>query len=224
MFTDDEIVYLYERLMLGKSKRSGFYMNITDASQRFRIAVVITRYVVRDMLHMPPKEAAEGIPKDIARMTRLDTVFAGASLDMALDLKRVLMAAFPGEYYYDARTEALETFKKVNGYGRYSAIAAKDRPKLPRGFFTGNDGVTATEACFNYLVTEFLSGMTMRELYKFFSDDAESRKWAREHGMGTALKGMGGSMLDFLYLYGPYGCKDTYLYYEYGLKDYQMSP
>lgn len=220
MFSEDEIIYLYERLMLGKSKRSGFYMNITDASQRFGIAATITRYVVRDMLRITPREAAEGLPRDVVRMTRLDTVFAGASLDINTDLKRVLMAAFPGEYYYDAKTEALDLFKKVNGYGRYSSMTLMERPKLPRGFFTGSDGVTAIEACFSYLVTEFLSDMTMKGLYSFFSDEAASRKWMKDHGMGTAIKGIGGTMLDFLYLYGPHGCKDTYLYYEYKLKDY----
>lgn len=179
-------IYEYERILLGLQKQ------YTLAMQGGRNSYVnkkefgyIWNYAITKLLGWTPEEALVYMTQDIVKKLKLDTTYYAIDFNPAISFignyRFALQYAFPEEVSYNFRQETLAEYKRVAKKEEWQND--KSPYKYHKNFFSGTTGYERAKICLNYAVQSYLSDMTTEELYDFFANKTEARKFLSTHNL-----------------------------------------
>lgn len=208
------ILYMYEQLLANNVRKREFQsMFQCPAMECKKIIGVIWKHAITKILKWTPKEALKNLEPVIIRNLKLDVTFAG--MDKNYKPHRdgyieILQYAFPSSINYTFQQQTIDEYNRVAKMGEY-----RNDPSSVRGvkdFFKGSIGKKRAEIILRHLVRQYMGDMTLREKYRFFSDERVAHKWMVDKHLQPVLEiRMFETPLDYFFCSVPED-QDTMLY------------
>ena len=180
---------------------------------------VIWRYAIEDIMGYRPEEAKDALNQAIVKVLYLDRTLQYVDIPYSntgyFDFTRALSIVYPNIYHYDMREEVEEEYKKILGVGQWKHNT-KQYIAL-KGFFVGGEGLERAKILLNLAIERFKGTATVSELYEFFSNSQEAKKWMRAVKIWTYIKPYVQIPLDFFHM--AYSERSEIMYYNQKVKN-----
>lgn len=184
-----EIIYQYEQLLMGNMMERDFKKILCSSGlPREDVIGLIWNHAITNLLHWSAHEAKKNLTQDIVRALKLNCTINTVAHARDLTVNNynfILQFAFPDEISYSFVQETLEEYRRYAKEGVYAHDTNNTRK--PKGFFVGSAGQARAKICFSFVVSRYLSHMTVPEQYAFFGCTAKAKKWMKEHSLDTIL-------------------------------------
>lgn len=189
MLSEQVNIFEYEEVLMGK--RKNFLCSFKGTERENCIEVGnIWRYAVTRILRWSPEEALRYLTTDIVETLCLDKTFSGINFlpgnKYFPDYGFILQYAFPNQIKYDFKKETLTEYQHVAKLGVWTHDTGKYR--YPKKFFVGVEGIQRAEFLLQYVVSMYLSHMTLTEQYDFFADTQKALKWLAKKKLDVPVK------------------------------------
>ena len=200
------IVYDYESLLMGKRLNFQAAFKNNSTSRKEKEAGIIWRYAIEGLLKCTAKEAIVYMTDDVANKLKLNKTYAPLGINESkshIDFRYFISLAFPEEIKYDIYIATISEYKKVckqdySVEGSQTNII-KVNERYPRNFFFGVEGEKHAIILLNYVISQYLSDMSIYELYMFFADTAKATQWLRGKKLYSPLVNLyGKDTIDYL--------------------------
>ncbi len=215
MLTERLNIYEYEEVLTGK--KQNFICSFKGSRKDNEIEVGnIWRYAITQLLKWTPVEADKYLTMDIVNMLCLDKTFCGIDFDPSYefmgDFKFVLKYAFPDDIKYSLKEQAISEYEHVMKMGKWAN--SEENYRFPKKFFLNNDGIERALYLLNYVISLFLSDMSIEELYDFFADQRKATRWLNMKKLGVPLKYAFQDPLEYFHESLSWDNKEPFYYYN----------
>lgn len=209
-----DILYEYDEYLLGNiSSFSRHFFNSTDRETEENV-LLIFKYAIEDILQWTPIEARDYLTEDVIKRLKLDKLikkvkFPG-ELNPHTDYFYITHLLYPNVVKFNERELILKTYKEVLAGKLY---------KFPKEYLDGAKGVMRICVCFQYMIAQYLSFSSIKEIYEFFTTPAGS-KALKKYRLYPVCIDKFEFQIDFLHQSLPNVQKDEfwYNYYRFQLK------
>lgn len=209
-------IYEYEGLILGKDSRfkSSFGKDINANKVEFGY---IWRYAITHLLHWTPAIAEKYMTAEIMYALKLDTTLEkiGLKPQNIIDFRMVLQYAFPDDIHYSLKEEIIKEYKRSAKLDEFSSIPDDIEYRIPKNFYVEDKGITRANVLLNYVIDQYLSDLSIEELYSMFAEPRNINKWLRNKKLLVPMKTIYGNAIEYLHHALPENKKDYLLYYNY---------
>lgn len=206
------ILYMYEQLLVDNIRKREFQsiLQVTPL-ERKKIIGVVWKYAITKILKWTPQEAVKNMEPVIVNDLKLDATFSG--MDKNYNPQRdgyieILQYAFSDTINYTFQQQTINEYNRVAKLCEY-----KNDPSPVRGmkdFFKGSVGKKRAEIILRYLVRQYMGDTTIREKYRFFSDERVAHRWMVKKHLQPVLEiKMFETTLDYFYFSVPEDRDDT---------------
>lgn len=158
-----ELIYEYERMLLGTKKELSAYFTINDYCKE-DMAVDLIRYAVKTYLGWDSEKAANCLTLEYLKLLKLDTMinFFSPPPEIVLpdDFFYVISKLYPNKIELNLRELTINVYKKI--------LSGK-MPRFPKGFFDAGKGVLRAIYCLQYAINQNLLFTSVEEGYEFFA-------------------------------------------------------
>lgn len=205
--TDQAIVYEYEELLLGNRKTFGGSLSQDTVSAEHAVQVLF-KYVIEDILHWSPDDAAAYLTWHLIKQLKLDVLVKHLEYPQGLskqkDIDYLIHVVYPKQFKYDTKEQCISEYKKVLA-GGYS---------FRKNYFTNEMGIRHAGIILTYIIS--MQGFTsVDEIYEFFADKASALKFLSKHKIANNAKILYESPLEYLHYSLPDSQRSEFLYHFY---------
>ncbi len=210
---DKLLLYEYTNMLLGNTQwipgnyfADGDITNEKNAIEVFKYAfeIFLDIHDPRAMEHELDQEFMEKM-----KLTKfLSFIKFPVELDKKTDLFYLIHRMYPRKVPYSSRDVSVKIYKEyIEGI----------RPKLPRGFFDGPEGMRRSHYCFIFFVTRYMKFKCVRDMYEFFAS-ADGSKMISKMKLTIPLDNFYYTPVEFLHDSLPDDQKDSFFYNYYGFR------
>lgn len=169
MLSLEEMVYEYEQVITGKKKYlTNDIFQDKDVSNE-KTALMLFRYVFKNMLGWSPEDAYNYISKDLLVKMKLDMllkfIYFPPEFHKDYDLFYLVAKCYPGRFKFNFKERTLVMYKRLVEKGKQDKVIIA---KFPKGFFEGKDGERRSAICLRYAINVYGQCSSMEELFDFF--------------------------------------------------------
>ncbi|MCR5670682.1 MAG: hypothetical protein K6G10_06720 [Butyrivibrio sp.] len=221
----ESVIYEYEQILLGK--RKGFTASFHDSPEENRIAVGwVWRYAIEKILGWTPEAALKNVNAEVIDALKLKPTLNVNGIDYKegktyiADYRFILQYAFPDEIKYDFVDETISEYERISKLGVWRSDKTPDR--YTKRFYRDDKGIMRAKILMRYVVDHYLSDMTLREKYEFFTDAPRATKWLDEKSLGTPLRDIYTSPLVYFHESLPLSERSNILYSTCKLREETM--
>lgn len=158
-----ELIYEYERMLLGAKKELSAYFTINDYCKE-DMAIDLIRYAVKTYLGWDSEKAANCLTLEHLKLLKLDMMinFFNPPPEIVLpdDFFYVISKLYPNKVELNLRELTVNVYKKI--------LSGK-MPRFPKGFFDAGKGVLRAIYCLQYAINQNLLFTSVEEGYKYFA-------------------------------------------------------
>jgi hypothetical protein len=158
-----ELIYDYERVLLGKKKEVSPHFFVGETAREKRIFELF-EYVVKTYLEWDADKASVCLTREHLDMLKLSHLLGYLEYPPEIDEKEdffyILNKMYPDKVILDFRELAINVYQKVLD-GRL--------PRFPKGFFDLGRGELRAIYCLEYAINQELFFSSPREGYEFFA-------------------------------------------------------
>lgn len=180
------ILYEYEEILLGKNGKDFKTIFNGSLEERRKVAGVIWRYAISNLLRWTPEQAETSLTKEIIESLCLDKTYSKMEIEYGVrkffDIRSVLRYAFPEKIKFDVEKHAIEEYKRVMKLDEWKYDNTKYR--FHKGFFRGPDGAIRSQVILSYAIAVYFDDVSNYALYRFFGDEKEANQWLEDHRLG----------------------------------------
>lgn len=176
----DGAIYEYEQILLGNAVNFVWAFETgPNTSQSIKNAAAIWRYAITKILKWTPQDAVNNLTKQIVENLCLDRTLYSVGINQKktyiIDYRFMLQHAFPDEIHYDVEKEAIAEWERSMHLGKW--MNNKEPHRIPKSFFTANNGRDRANAILRHAVNLFLSSMSAKDMYMFFANSQNAKRW-----------------------------------------------
>lgn len=221
MNSEYENIMEYEDILMGNGAqyKSSFSKSNNLRSNRIEFGN-IWRYAITHLLHWTPQKARMYLNEDIVHNLKLDMTYDKIGIKPKKDLtdyRIVLQYAFPDVFHFSMKEQVIQDYQRATLTGDF--INDDSGYRIPKKFFTDSEGTERSHILMNYVISQYMSDMSIPELYEFFSNTQKANSWLSGKKLGTPMRIIYGNALDYFHHSLPYDKKDYLLYYTYKIND-----
>lgn len=161
-----EIIYEYERVLLGKKKCIDSDTFCYDECGNEKLALAVFKYAIEEIMHWTPREAYQGLNRRIIDLLKLRQLIKFVRFPPEFDYRR--------DYYYIVSKVYPDTIKisvKQRTLIMYQQLLTGEIKKFPKRFLEGRDGEMRAIFCLKYAIRNCGTFESVEDLYKAFSDN-----------------------------------------------------
>lgn len=213
-------IFEYEQVLYNNGK---FSCSFTGSPKDNRMAFGnIWRYAITHILKWNALQAKKYLNDDIISQLKLDRTYFAIDFDRehsyVYNYEFALQYAFPEEVKFDEYSLVIQEYERFSKQGAFANDTSDT--KKPKNFFDGLDGMERACMCLRYEIDNYLSDKTVPELYAFFANEKESRKWLRKVKLSAdPLKNFYETPLNYLHAALPYKSRSELHYYKYLIRN-----
>lgn len=211
MHTNEEIIYEYEQILLGR-KQKYIYSFVGADTQKERAAGIILNYAITKILRWTPEMAKANLTFTIIKDLQLEPVIKNLGIKAkkldSLCVQKILSAAFPDDVHFNFDKQTIEIYKQLIGLDPENSLS-----ECPKGFFSDEDGLRRAAVCLIYAISISLYSKTARELYDFFAS-SECESWLDKMKLANNAKRLYDSPLDYFHYSIPIKNRNYIYYYN----------
>ncbi len=208
-------IYEYEEILLGQKLNFNCSFKGTSNENKEELGR-IWRYAICELFNWDAQDAVKNMTTSLVTQFCLDKSLAAIGYDVKKNFidsyKFVLQYAFPDEVKYNKYDETIEIYQKVAKLDGYKNDT--DKLRIPKKFFTDDNGGERAEILLNYVVNTYMGDKTTKELYDFFSEKRVAAKWLRDKKLDLPLKFIYSDPLDYFHYSINMDRRDNFLYYN----------
>lgn len=164
---DETLFYEYEQILIGNKPSFSpyFFKYGENTSQHY--ALLIIKFAVEKYLGWDAKDMLNHFTKDIAIQMKLEPLmkYIDFPVEVNRDTDYYVLASmiYPYTIKIDTKELVLRTYKDV----------LKEKIcKFPKEYLSGADGMIRAGICLQYMLNQYFSFNSTKELYQFFTESA----------------------------------------------------
>lgn len=210
---NNEILYEYEMVLLGKKNNFSSYFFSENQEKNEAKALFVIKFAIKNYLCWSPQQAIDNLNWDIINFLKLDSVIKYISFPPEIDEKDN-MYILTGKLYPNlVKINSKEITLKV-----YKRVLEKDLYKFPKEYLSGDQqGKYRAIICFQYMLQQFTNFNSTQEMYKFFAS-SNGPKLLKKYRLNVASVSMFEHPVDFLHAALPEGTRSEFWYRFYKFK------
>lgn len=210
------VLFEYEQILLGKrtTLKVGLNKDMT-LKKREDAAGIIWRYAITQLLGWSAEDALFYLTPTIVKQLKMDCVYNALELSQSFDYRYLLSKAFPGKIKYDFTMDTISEYEKVLYIGLPKPKENEKKNAFRKKFFSNADGSKRAAICLKYAIQRFIGVKDIAELYEFFADTPNARKWLNEVKLGQNARILYSSPLDYFHYSLSLEQQNFFLYYFY---------
>lgn len=204
-----ELIYEYELLLLGKVKTfSGYFFRFSD-SQNEKLALSVFRYAFDTYLRWTPEQLSHHLTYDIVSRLKLTSLLKYIKFppeaDKTKDMYPIVAKLYPGKFKENTRDIVARVYRRV---------LTGDREKFPKEFFDSADGRYKAILCFQLMLNGMAPFKDVRAMYEAFSG-ASGVKILKQYKLYPVSTGIFEYPIDYLHASLPQKRRSEYFYRYY---------
>lgn len=214
MNIDNSVVFEYEQILLGNAEvlnqsiqNSDNDVSITQRDREYAV-IVCLKYVIEDLLHWTPEDAMRNLTEDLLVMFKLRPQLDKTRF-RKLPISAILRNAYNDRGF--ERTVVLYDYMQTAGLGEFKN---DQKPRIAKNLFIGQEGKRALHIIMCYLINNYMSDESPKELYDFFGNDRRAAKWISKYKLELAKDVNKINGLKMFHFYGPEDKRDDFFYYS----------
>lgn len=206
-----ELIFEYENVLTeNKAVINPFLFNRGDYENE-RKALYIIKYAIKTYLRWNPFEVRDHMTHRILKMLKLEPLLRYISFPAVIDITKdrdlfyLAVKLYPSLIKYNEEDLILRVYKRV---------LSGDLQRFPKQFLVGADGLYRAKLCFHYMLTQYMTFSSVKEMYQFFT----TRKGAmelRKYRLAQVSRDLFECNIDFLHESLSENQKDELLYHYY---------
>lgn len=190
----NNLYYEYEQLLIGKKKELPSYLFTDKQDENESMALSLLKFVVKNYLKWGPWQVVDNLTWDIIDLMKLSEVMKYIDVPIEIHEKDYFYIVAGKMYPNVVVTNFKETTLMV-----YKRVLSGDLYKFPKDYLSGNHiGKLRTVICLQYLLEQFGSFTSIKEMYQFFTT-SEATKMLKNYRLNSACVGIFDYPIDFLY-------------------------
>ena len=205
----NEVIYEYEKVLIGNQKTFSSYFFRFSETQNEKIALSVFRYAFDTYLKWSPEQLQTGLTMEIISRLKLNMllkyIIYPPEADKTKDVYPIITKLYPGRFKENIR----DNVRRV-----YNRILNGEKEKFPKEFFEGNKGKYKALLCFQYMLNGMPPFASTKELYQTFVGPSGAAI-LRKHKLYAVCSGLFEYPLDFLHAALPNSMKNEYYYHYY---------
>lgn len=208
------IIAEYEDTLIGKRKSiSPFYFSYGETGN-MKLALQVMKYAFETYLQWSPQDLQACLTYEVLERLHLKSllryVVFPPELDVSQDLFYIAWLLYPETLHFDQKDLILRVYQKLLE-GR--------QQKFPKEFFTGSDGLTRSQVCLRYMIEQYLTFSSIKDMYAFFAAEA-CHKVLRKYKLLVVCRDLYDTPVDYLHASLARGQQDEfwYRYYDFQLQ------
>ncbi len=158
------IIYEYERVLIGKRKNFPSYIFPSNKEQKERVAIEIMRYGVSKYLGWNKEQAATNLTYEMLEKIKVGDLVSYLIYPPEIDPKKdtffIINKLYPGLREFNFRDLVIGVYKKV---------LSGELSRFPKGFFEGDNGELRAGLCLQYALSQNKIFSSLDEAYEFFT-------------------------------------------------------
>lgn len=174
----------YDRIMIGTMDK--FSNKILTDDTKPDVVREVFIYVIENILGWDPYQTQRYMTFELLKLMKLDTLYSHIpfpdELRPDIDIDYLACFLYPDIFTYNKRKRVLTA---------YEGSLSGGRQKLPKNFFTGEDGEANLMLCLDYKInTDPMLQSLIRsthDLYAFFADTKKATAWLTANKLSDAL-------------------------------------
>lgn len=168
------LLYEYEQILLGKkSGFSPYYFKFGDDTSNY-YAKYIIKYAVETYLGWTPADTRDHLDQEVIGMLKLEPLIKylefPPELDKTKDFYYIASLIYPSDVPVDRIGLVLKTYKR---------ILTGELNKFPKDYLTDMQGIRKARICFRYMLSQYFTFASIRDMYQFFSEPSGSKALRR---------------------------------------------
>ena len=203
------LLHEYEQVLLGnKTAVSSYYFKFGENPAE-TYALMIIKFAVESYLGWDPFTFRDFYSKEISEQLKLEPLMKyieyPPELDKTVDYFYLSAMIYPEVISFSPDTLILKTYKNI--------LEGKLK-KFPKEYLAGSRGMMRAGICLQYMLNNFLSFSTTKDIYEFFSKP-EGLKKLKEYRLAPICAEMFDYPIDYLHESLPEDQKDEFYYHYY---------
>ena len=216
-----ENIYEYNNILLGKDSQFKSSFKSANLKDRCAEAGNIWRYAIEYLLGWTAADAAKYLNEEIVQSLKLDKTYKFMDIhpknSYLGDYRSILQYAFPECVHYSFTEQTLKEYRRAAHIGEYINEPEDNNYRIPKKFFSDESGIDRAAILMNYVIDQYLSDMSLEELYDFFADEKQASKWLKKKKLDLPLKIMYDSAFEYFFNSLKANKQDYFLYFVYTL-------
>lgn len=197
MQSDKTIIYQYNNILMGKWVQNPFkYIFEGNEKDQKKIAGIIWRYAISCLLGWTPDQALVYMDDEIIKALYLDLTYPYLGFDNGkdtyVDLREVLQYAYPDEIHFTLEDQAIREYERVSRKKK----KGEKKERYHKNFFKNYEGAQRFKVIFNYAVSKVMDNPAPVDLFAFFADEEQAKKWLHSNNISKIMTGSFDSTLD----------------------------
>lgn len=204
------LLYEYESVLLGHKNSVSNYFFSSDEDRNEKAALYVVRFAISYYLNWSPEKAVDLLTWDIIKLLKLEGIMKYINFPPELDEKDNAYIIKGKLYPNLVRLNEKEITLKV-----YKRILSKDLYKFPKEYLSSDyAGKIRAVICMQYMLSQFTSFGSAKEMYKFFATSGGA-KLLKRYRLNVICAALFDHPIDFLHYSLPESSKDEYWYRYY---------
>lgn len=202
----------YEQVLLGnKSSISTYYFKFGEnPAQTYALGII--KFAVENYLKWDPFTFRDFYSKEISIQLKLEPLMKyiefPPELDKTVDYYYLSAMIYPDIISFTPDTLILKTYKNI--------LDGKLK-KFPKEYLSGSRGMMRAGICLQYMLNNFMSFSTTKDIYEFFSKP-DGIKALKEYRLAPICAEMFDYPIDYIHESLPESQKDEFYYHYYKFK------